>query len=228
MVLALHGWGRRGTDFAASLQGFAYIALDLPGFGASPAPERPQGARGYAEAVAPVLTEMALRPILVGHSFGGRVAVVLAARYPDMVGGVILSGVPLIRRSGSRKGNRVFRALRWGHKVGLISGPTMERIRRRYGSVDYRAASGVMRQTLVATVNESYEEELAAIRAPVHLLWGEADTEVPPRVAVDAADLMKSAGVEVTLEVLAGVGHWLPTEAPAALNRAVRAMFGNL
>lgn len=227
VVLALHGWGRRGTDFAASLQGFAYIALDLPGFGASPAPDRPQSAVGYAEMVAPVLEEMALRPILVGHSFGGRVAVVLAARHPEKVGGLILTGVPLIRRPRLRRASSVFGVLRWGHKIGLISKTRMERFRRRYGSADYRAATGVMRQTLVAAVNESYEDELRSIKAPVHLIWGEADTEVPVRVAVEAAALLKGSGVEVTIEVVPGVGHWLPTEAPTALQHAVETMLSN-
>jgi pimeloyl-ACP methyl ester carboxylesterase len=103
----------------------------------------------------------------------------------------------------------------------------MERFRRRYGSADYRAATGVMRQTLVAAVNESYEDELRSIKAPVHLIWGEADTEVPVRIAVEAAALLKGAGVEVTIEVVPGVGHWLPTEAPTALQHAVEAMLSN-
>jgi len=225
-VLALHGWGRRGTDFAASLQGFSYIALDLPGFGATPAFEQPQGASGYAEAVVPVFEEMAARPILVGHSFGGRVAVVLASRYPDRIGGLVLTGVPLLRGLGSGRPRLGFRLIRWGNRVGLVSDLRMEQIRRKHGSADYRAASGVMRQTLVTVVNESYEEELRLIKAPVHLVWGSDDTEVPVGVAQRASGFLKEQGVEVTLDVLAGVGHWVPTEAPSALRDAVEQMLG--
>ena len=223
-VLALHGWGRRGTDFATSLQGFSYIALDLPGFGATPAFDKAQGAGGYAEAVAPVLEEMAARPILVGHSFGGRVAVVLASRYPERIGGLVLTGVPLLRRSQSNKPRLAYRLWRWAHRAGQVSDLQMERIRRRYGSADYRTATGVMRETLVAAVHESYEDELRTLRAPVRLVWGADDTEVPLRIAHKATDLLKESGVEVSLEVLAGVGHWVPTEAPAALREAVEQM----
>jgi len=223
-VLAFHGWGRRGTDFAASLQGISYIALDLPGFGATPAFDEPQGAGGYAEAVLPVLGEMAARPILVGHSFGGRVAVVLASRYPERIGGLVLTGVPLLRRSPSSRPRLGYRLWRWGHRAGLVSDPRMERIRRRYGSADYRAATGVMRQTLVTAVHESYENELRMIQAPVCLVWGADDTEVPPHIAHKVKDLLTASGVEVSLDVLPGVGHSVPTEAPAALREAVEEM----
>jgi pimeloyl-ACP methyl ester carboxylesterase len=223
-VLALHGWGRRGTDFAASLQGFSYIALDLPGFGATPAFDEPRGAGGYAEAVAPVLEEMAARPILVGHSFGGRVAVVLASRYPQRIGGLVLTGVPLLRRSQSSRPRLTYRLWRWGHRGGLVSDLRMERIRRRYGSADYRAATGVMRETLVTAVHESYENELRTVQAPVHLVWGADDTEVPLQTAHKAKELLNESGIDVSLDVLAGVGHWVPTEAPAALREAVEQM----
>jgi pimeloyl-ACP methyl ester carboxylesterase len=223
-VLALHGWGRRGTDFAAPLQGFSYIALDLPGFGATPAFDEPQGAGGYAEAVLPVLEDMAPRPILVGHSFGGRVAVALASRYPERVGGLVLTGVPLLRRSQATGPRLTYRLWRWGHKVGLVSDRRMERIRQRYGSADYRAATGVMRQTLIRAVHESYENELVALQVPVRLVWGADDTEVPLPTAHRVKDLLTESGVEVSLDVLSGVGHWVPTEAPAALREAVAQM----
>jgi pimeloyl-ACP methyl ester carboxylesterase len=100
----------------------------------------------------------------------------------------------------------------------------MEQIRRRYGSADYRAATGVMRQTLVTAAHESYENELRMIRAPVCLVWGADDTEVPLHIAHKVKDLLTESGVEVSLDVLAGVGHWVPTEAPAALREAVEQM----
>ena len=225
-VLALHGWGRRGSDFAASLQGFSFIALDLPGFGATPAPAVASGAAGYARAIEPVLREFPGQFVLVGHSFGGRVAVHLAAARPDRVKGLILIGVPLVRRLRSRRVPPMFRMARWASNLGLIPAPTMERLRRRYGSTDYRAAEGVMRQILVTAVNESYEEQLAQLALPVELLWGADDAEVPVAVAERAAALLTAAGSEVKLVVEPGVGHLLPVAAPSRLHRAVAEMIG--
>lgn len=223
-ILALHGWARRGSDFAESLQGYSFIALDLPGFGATPHPAAAIGAGGYARAIEPVLTELPGQVVLVGHSFGGRVAVHLAATRPDRFKGLVLTGVPLMRREHSTKSPVAFRLARWAGRWGLIPTPTMERMRRLYGSADYRAAEGVMREILVTAVNESYEDQLVKLRLPVELLWGADDTEVPVAVAERAAALLSAAGVDVKLVVEPGVGHLLPVMAPASLRRAVEEM----
>ncbi len=221
-VLALHGWGRRGSDFTASLRGLDYIALDLPGFGASPAPEEAIGAREYAGIIAPVLEELAPPPVVVGHSFGGRVAVALAACYPGRVGALVLTGVPLLHRERKAPSRR-YRFARWAHRHHLFSDQGLERLRQRFGSEDYRAAAGVMRQVLVRVVNESYETELSQLGMPVYLLWGEGDLEVPPGIARQVEAILRQGGNPPRLEVIPGVGHLLPVEAPDALRQAVEA-----
>lgn len=221
-VVALHGWGRRGADFDRVLVGLDAIAVDLPGFGASPPPPTPRGARGYAETLKPLLTELPSPPVLVGHSFGGRVAVCLAADVP--VAGLVLSGVPLLRQASARPPALGFRLLRWAHRRGLVSPERMERARRRRGSADYRAATGTMREVLVTAVNESYEDELGRISGPVSLVWGSGDTEVPVRIAREAATILGATHGEVDVTVLDGVGHLVPTHAPDALRAAIDAM----
>lgn len=219
-VLALHGWGRRGNDFAAALSGLSGIAPDLPGFGATPAPESVIGAEGYADVVRPLLELFAGPPVVVGHSFGGRVAVCLAARFPNMVGSLVLTGVPLIRQHPTGKPSTSFRVARWANRIGVLSDDRMERVRRHRGSADYRAATGVMRDILVKVVNESYEGMLDRITIPVRMVWGSHDTEVPAAVAEMAGLRLRDA----SLDILAGVGHLVPTEAPEALNAAIREM----
>ena len=218
-VLALHGWGRSSADFAATLEGLSAIALDLPGFGATPAPPEAWGAAGYAAAVAPVLDEMATPAVVVGHSFGGRVALHLAALHPDRVAGLVLTGVPLVRRPGapSRRPALAFRVGRALHRRGLVSEERMEALRRRYGSADYRAATGVMRAVHVRVVNETYDDVLPLVACPVELVWGDDDTDVPVAVAEAARPRFPSA----TLDVVPGAGHHTPLTAPAALRGAI-------
>ncbi len=213
-VLALHGWGRSGADLVDVLEGTSAVALDLPGFGASPPPDEALGATGYASVVAPILEEMADRVVVFGHSFGGRVAVALAAAYPQRIAAMVLCGVPLLRLRAPSQPSFRYRLVRWANRRGFVSDDRMERIRRRRGSADYRAAQGVMRDVLVRVVNETYEEELQALACPVHLLWGADDTEAPVAVAYAARDLLASAGVQVTLEVVPGSGHDLHREHP--------------
>jgi pimeloyl-ACP methyl ester carboxylesterase len=221
-ILALHGWGRRGSDFARCLDGLSALAPDLPGFGASPAPHQAIGADVYADVIAGLLDVFERPPVLVGHSFGGRVAVCLAAKHPDKVGSLVLTGAPLIRLSIARRPALAYRIGRWLHRVGVIGDERMERMRRNRGSADYRASTGVMRDILVKVVNESYEGQLRRISAPVHLLWGAEDAEVPVSVAEASVALLSNA----TLEILPGVGHMVPLEAPDALRSAVAKALG--
>jgi pimeloyl-ACP methyl ester carboxylesterase len=97
----------------------------------------------------------------------------------------------------------------------------METARQKYGSSDYRHATGVMRDVLVISVNESYEDELARLDVPVTLLWGEADREVPLDVATRASALLSTTH---TLQSLQGIGHLLPSEAPDELANVVGAL----
>lgn len=226
-VIALHGWARRGADFRTALAGLDALAVDLPGFGASPPPKEVMGAEGYAAQVAGLLDGIDRPPVLVGHSFGGRVAVCLAARYPDRIGPLVLTGVPLVRMAANRKPSSGFRAARALNKAGLLSDERMERMRRERGSADYRAASGVMRDILVKVIHESYEPQLQALSSPVTLLWGSVDREVPVDVARKAADVIADAGGRAELEVLEGVGHLVPVLAPDSLRAVIdRALAG--
>src|SRR5712692_8093250 len=109
----------------------------------------------YSEAVAPVLEGESPPLVLVGHSFGGRVAVCLAAARPELVSGLVLSGVPLLRPPGvplARPSLR-FRLAKTLNRAGVVSDARMEARRRRSGPPDYRSAAGVMRDVFVTVVN---------------------------------------------------------------------------
>lgn len=228
-VVWLHGWARRGRDFAVCAtnladRGVASVAFDLPGFGASSLPTVAGGARHYATLMAgPLKGLSAERLILVGHSFGGRIATVLAATHPELVAGVVLTGAPILRTGPSGAPPLQFRIIRDLYRRGMISEKRMEAARQRFGSTDYRNASGVLRDVLVACVNESYEDELSHVVAPVAMVWGELDTEVPVAVAQRAQELIHSPH---SLRIVASVGHLMPTEAPQELVAEVVKLLG--
>ena len=229
-VLALPGWLHQASDWAPALDQLAgqvgSVALDLPGFGgATPEPDEAMGSAGYATQVAPVLDELDGPVVVAGHSFGGRVALQLAATRPDAVRGLLLTGVPkLVAPAGASstpKPAAGYRLARWLHRRGWLSDEKMEAQRRRHGSADYRnAPSVIMRNVLVAVTNETYEEQLRAVRCPVELVWGADDTAAP--VATAQAAVQVVGADRATLTVLDGVDHFTPVKAPDALAAALR------
>ena len=200
------------------------VRLDLPGFGSSPVPERPMGSREYAalvgEAIAQVVADMtepnAVRIIVIGHSFGGRVALHLSEL--DLGGldlaGLVLTGVPLLRTlEFMRKPKFKFRVARFLFRYRMISQGRMERLRLRYGSTDYRNAVGVMREVFVRVVNEDYAEILSGLRIPVNLLWGIDDASAPVRLAEQSVMLCPE---KIQLNKVPG-DHFLAISSPGIL-----------
>jgi pimeloyl-ACP methyl ester carboxylesterase len=222
-VLALHGWARSHRDFDAVVAGegpepLPALALDLPGFGASPPPPAAWGAEAYAELVGRVLGEMGSPVVVLGHSFGGRVALHLAVQYPEVVSALVLTGAPMLHpRNRTQRVALAYRVTRRLHAVRLVSDEAMEAARQRFGSADYRAAQGVLRQVLVRAVNETDEVQLDAVRCPVHLVWGGEDTAAPVEVAERAVTRLAHGD----LAVHPGVGHLTPLLIPSALRAAV-------
>ncbi|MBA2608649.1 MAG: alpha/beta hydrolase [Actinobacteria bacterium] len=217
-VVALHGWARTHADFARVLGPYDAIALDLPGFGATPAPPEPWGSAEYAGLVADVLRELTSPPVVVGHSLGGRVGIHLAATYPDLIGGLVLTGAPLIRTAAAGKPKTGYRLARWMNKRGVLSDARMEAARKKYGSSDYANASPTMRAVHVKLVNENYDAQIAAARGPIELVWGDDDTAAP---IAGAQQLAARLGDRATLTVIEGAGHLTPMSAANELRSAI-------
>lgn len=218
-VVAMHGWGRSGNDFAEIVTGLDALSLHLPGFGITPEPTDAWGTDRYAEEVADALSGMP-PVILVGHSFGGRVAVRLAAKHPQLVRGIVLTGVPLLRLTPAPKPSFAYRTVRALAKVGLISKAQLEAQKQRRGSADYRAASGVMRDILVKVIGEDYRGDLAKITVPVRMVWGEHDTAAPTDAGLAASKLVTTA----TFRSVPGAEHLLEGDLRTAVREELLAL----
>jgi pimeloyl-ACP methyl ester carboxylesterase len=218
-LLCLHGWRRSRRDLARVAAGRNALIPDLPGFGSSPPPEQVWGAADYGRLIAELAEADGRGPyIVVGHSFGGRVAACLGADRPDLVAGIVEVGAPLLRLSPVKPPSLGYRTIRFANRIGVLSDARLERVRQRRGSDDYRAATGVMRQVLVKTVGEEYSEQLRALACPVAFCWGRHDTEAKPEVAERAAALV---GHLVGLEIVEDAGHDVHLTHPEAVLRAV-------
>lgn len=221
-VLALHGWSRSGGDFARVLAGTDALAIHLPGFGTTPPPPAPWGSVEYADHLAAALSGTGPY-VVVGHSFGGRVAVRLAAAHPGLVTSLVLTGVPLVRATPPPKPALLLRVVKRLHAAHLVPASIVDRARRNAGSADYRAAEGVMRGVLVRVVGEDYRADLARVTQPVHMVWGADDDAAPLAGARLAAQLL----ADVRLDVVPGAGHLIEGELERVLTVAVAETLGD-
>jgi len=197
--------------------------MDLPGFGWSQAPPVAWGIGDYAAHVERLMDELAIaRASLVGHSFGGRIAIGMSASHPARASRLALvasAGIRRRRRAGYYVRVGAFKLARWffslpgWRKTGrrMISNAA-----NRFGSRDYRAA-GPMRPTFVKVVNEDLTPLLPKIEAPTLLLWGDQDREVPR----SAMETMVARIPGARLVVFDGAGHFPFLDAPEEFQRAL-------
>jgi pimeloyl-ACP methyl ester carboxylesterase len=227
-LLLLHGWGASAELFAPIINalqpGRRLIVPDLPGFGGSEPPPVPWSAHEYALWTAKLLDRLGVdRADVIGHSNGGRIALVLAATYPDRIGKLVLTGSAGIRpRHGVRYHARVrgYKVLRWLGRSRTLPAALRNAARVRAekrGSDDYRAASGTMRGTLVRLVNDDLRGMLPRVAAPALLIWGDNDVETPLADGRIMERLIPDAG----LVIFAGAGHYAYLEQPARFCKIV-------
>ncbi len=221
-LLLLHGWGGRADSFLPLARDMhssrTVYAVDFPGHGQSPEPPAPWAVTEYMELLKAFMRDRGLEGAdIVAHSFGGRVAILLAATYPAMVGKLLLTGCAGIRpqksASRSRKArlyrllrglvnNRLARAL-FGKRVDIWR----EALVQKFGSADYRALTPSMRATFNRVIAQDLRPELPKIQAPTLLIWGTEDQDTPlwmgeimEREIPDAALIRLSGGHFVYLE----------------------------
>ena len=139
------------------------------------------------------------KPILIGHSFGGRIALIYASLKETKK--LVLFGAPFEKRVKNLSlKTRILKQLK---KVPLLN-KFEELAKKHIGSVDYRNASPIMRQILVNTVNEDLTEYAKNISCPTILIWGSEDTEVEVEEAQRLESLIKDCG----LIVYPGLTHY--------------------
>jgi pimeloyl-ACP methyl ester carboxylesterase len=207
-----HGWGQDQRAFAAladSFPGAAHLLLAFPGFGDAPPPPSAWDTARYAEACEALLRRLfpnEAKLVWIGHSFGGRVGIRMAAKLKPSIAALVLVAAAGLKRKRSFAEEARYTARLWSFKLlkQFAGSPAaLERLRARFGSADYRNA-GVMRDVLVKVVNEELSEVARAVKTPTLILYGERDTDTPPEFGRRFASLI--AGSE--LHILPQLDHY--------------------
>lgn len=234
VVLLLHGWGAPAETYRLIIDHlsarFRVLAPDLPGFGQSAEPPEPWDAARFAEFVRHFAAALGVEEaVLIGHSNGGRIALhLLAEGAPFTVRRAILmdaAGLKPHRGFSYYRKVYTYKAAKWFFSLPGIRSlfpHAVEKARARHGSADYRAASPVMRQSMVLAVNSDLSALLPQITASTLLIWGEKDTATPLCDGQKMARLIPDAG----LVTLAGAGHFAFAECWGQCRRVLDSFLG--
>ena len=194
-LVLLHGWGQNiemmkpvGDRFKKNNR---IVIVDLPGFGESDEPSTIWSLNDYVECVKELLDSLKVNnPVLIGHSFGGKISLLYASKYK--VEKLILFGSPF--KQEIKKLSTTTKILKFLKTVPIIN--KLEGFAKKHiGSTDYKNASEVMRKILVEHVNLDITEDVKKIKCSTLLVWGTMDTEVPIERAYELERLIEDAGV---------------------------------
>ena len=212
-IILLHGWGQNiemMKPLGDNLEKFHITILDLPGFGESSEPTTAISVLDYCEILEEFLESLNIKkPILIGHSFGGRLAILYASR--NSVEKVVLFGAPCVRHERKSTKESVLKGLKKLPGMNKFG----EYMKKYIGSDDYKKASPVMREILVNTVNVDLSDYARKINCPTLLIWGTEDVAAP----IEEAKELESLLLDGALIELPGCTHYAYIEAlPQVVN----------
>lgn len=196
-LIFLHGWGCSLNTFDNLTkqinEDFTVYQIDLPGFGFSEI----KGAYtldDYANIIYEFCLILAIiNPIVVGHSFGGRVAIKYASSY--QIHKLVLVSTPGVKQR--------FNIIKWV-KIKTYKLLKSLKININTGSVDYKNSSGYLRGVLVKAVNTDLSGDVINISCPTLLIYGKKDLSVPLYVGEKIKSMINNSG----LVVIDGCGHF--------------------
>ncbi len=212
-VVLMHGWGCNHTTLASIekllVGNFKVYNVDFPGFGESSEPQSVWSVEQYTSMIEELLqAENVTAPILLGHSFGGRVGILFASRN-EVRKLVLVDAAGVKPRRSLKYYYKVYSYKAIKKLLPLVAGKeTGERLINKYrgkvGSSDYNSASQMMRTIMSKVVNEDLRHVMSCIKCPTLLVWGEKDTATPVKDAKIMEKLIPDAG----LVVFKGAGHY--------------------
>lgn len=216
-ILILHGWNLSAVKFEPLIKElekreYKVICFDLPGFGKENTPGRPWDLSDYVSFVEKKLNSANIRKvILIGHSFGGRIGIKLAAENPKLLDALILTGAPGINPVPKFKVTFFLCLAKIGNVIFSLPGLSLFKNKVRQllyktaRATDFYNTDKKMRDTFKNIIKEDLIPYLRKISAPTLLIWGGQDLIVPVKIAQEMSKLINNTKLSVIPEARHGV-----------------------
>lgn len=227
-ILFLHGWGENKDTWLpliAYLKGdFICWIIDLPAFGTNPAIESILTPMDYAMWIRDfILDKKIINYHLVGHSFGGRVAICLANADPKGIRGLVLYGTPGFREKPTLVSKIVVCLRSFGFKKlsFLKKNKIFLKFVTSLYSDDYKNSNGQLRKIFLAAINYDLVKQMEQINVPTYIINGEIDTFV----SVATAKRMRSVIKNSQIKIVPRGSHFIHTENPLLFSGILKKIF---
>jgi len=221
-VLILHGWGSRSDNWQEvgellAQKGIKVIIPDLPGFGNSDKPIIAWNLDDYCDFVEEFVRALNLNKFyLLGHSFGGEIAVKYSLRFSEKIDRLFLIDASCIRTRNLKKKllyiiSKIFRIFSFSSFLRKAF------YRFVVGKSDYLSVEGVMRDTYLKIIAEDLSGVLSKVDAPTVIIWGEKDDITPLNDARIISQRIKNS----KLEIIPDVDHSPHLKNPEELSKLI-------
>ncbi|MEG1457158.1 MAG: alpha/beta hydrolase [Bacilli bacterium] len=232
-ILILHGWGVSMVPYEPVVKELSknhkiYI-LDMPGFGNSEEPDKPWDVDDYTNFIIKFININNINDLsIIAHSFGGRIAIKMCSKERDFT----INKLVLMDSAGIKPKHNLYVTLKiklykLGKKIIFnkyilkVFPRSLNNIKNKLGSQDYRNATPIMKETLVKTVIEDLKYLLKDIKIPTLLVWGTHDMETPYDDALVMEKEIPNAGI-VKIE---GAGHFSFLDNTSLVNKVLNNFF---
>lgn len=209
-LLILPGWSENKDDWIVNIKtGFKsnrVIVLNLPAFGTSTEPKYAWDLTQYSDFLNTFIEELRLEnTILVGKSFGGRVAVKYVTRYQSVIKGLVLANAAGIEKKSLPIKFKIFTAklgkylISW---IGFVEKSTLRKYFYKLLNINPEKNPYKAEVKKIVT-SEDLTDELSLINLPTLIIWGDKDKVLPLKQGEKLNKLIKGS----ELKIIKNAGH---------------------
>ena len=211
-IIIFPGWGNNRLSFSPMINilklYFTVYIFDYPGFGNSNFPSNDLNIIDYGHMFRSFIKKNHInKPILIGHSFGGRIIIILCGLLKIEVRKIILIDSAGIKRKKKLYIKMKERLYKWLKRIRLpkkIYPKYIDFLIKIFGSKDYKNINPSIRKTFINIINYDLTEYLSNIKEPTLIIWGEKDQETPLADGIVMENKIKDSG----LVIIKGAKHF--------------------
>lgn len=206
-ILILPGWGNTRETFYNIInyfkEDYTIYIIDYPGLGNSPIPTKELTIYDYADLIRQFMkTNNICNPIIIAHSFGGRITTLLTGYYKEKISKLILidiAGIKPKKTLYQRLKQKTYKLLKKCIKLlpKLKQETYHQKLIKIFGSSDYQKLPPTMQQTFKNIVNEDLTLYLSSIETETLIIWGKKDQDTPLKNAIKINNLIKDSALIV-------------------------------